>query len=178
MMRAWNDNNETMLDEMAEQLVRDQVIRGASWGFISDQGIRFKYSGKQGAVVPYCDRDVEAGLYYDLASLTKVIGTTTRVLQLVEKGVISLSTPVKEILGRFSYGDVIQAGFLPRFGTKKAGAGKIFWNISIPHQGKGKPEKASCIRMWVLSFWEKSLRIWMKLLLRRPSGRIFLIPLG
>ncbi len=106
MIRAWNDKNETVLDEMAEQLVRDQVIWGASWGFVSDQGIRLKYAGKQGAVVPYCDRNVEAGMYYDLASLTKVIGTTTRILQLVEKGVISLSTPVKEILNRFSYGDV------------------------------------------------------------------------
>ncbi|WP_186422255.1 serine hydrolase domain-containing protein [Lacrimispora celerecrescens] len=105
MIRAWNDN-ETVLDEMAEQLVRDQVIWGASWGFVSDQGIRLKYAGKQGTVVPYCDRNVEAGMYYDLASLTKVIGTTTRILQLVEKGVISLSTPVKEILGLFSYGDV------------------------------------------------------------------------
>lgn len=106
MIRAWNDKNETVLDEMAEQLVRDQVIWGASWGFVSDEGIRLKYAGKQGAVVPYCDRNVEAGMYYDLASLTKVIGTTTRILQLVEKGVISLSTPVKEILNRFSYGDV------------------------------------------------------------------------
>jgi CubicO group peptidase (beta-lactamase class C family) len=106
MIRAWNDKNETVLDEMAEQLVRDQVIWGASWGFVSDQGIRLKYAGKQGAMVPYCDRNVEAGMYYDLASLTKVIGTTTRILQLVEKGVISLSTPVKEILNRFSYGDV------------------------------------------------------------------------
>ncbi len=105
MIRAWNDNNETILDEMAEQFVRDQVIWGASWGFVSDQGIRFKYAGKQGTVVPYCDRNVEAGMYYDLASLTKVIGTTTRVLQLVEKGVINLSTPVKEILNRFSCRD-------------------------------------------------------------------------
>ncbi len=93
MIRAWNDKNETILDEMAEQLVQDQVIWGASWGFVSDQGIRLKYAGKKGAVVPYCDQNVEAGMYYDLASLTKVIGTTTRILQLVEKGVISLSTP-------------------------------------------------------------------------------------
>lgn len=105
MMRTWNEN-EAILNEMAEQLVRDRVIWGASWGFVSDQGTRFKYAGKQGAVIPYCHRKVEAGMYYDLASLTKVIGTTTRILQLVEKGVITLSTPVKEILDWFSYEDV------------------------------------------------------------------------
>lgn len=106
MVKAWNNENVAVLEEMAEQLVRDQVICGASLGFVSDQGIRLKYAGKQGAVVPYCDRNVESGMYYDLASLTKIIGTTTRILQLVEKEVISLSTPVKEILGRFSYEDV------------------------------------------------------------------------
>lgn len=106
MRRACNDETEMVLAEMAEQLIRDQVIWGASLGFVSDQGSRLKYYGKQGAIVPYCDRKVEAGMYYDLASLTKVIGTTTRILQLVEKGAISLTTPVKEILGRFSYEDV------------------------------------------------------------------------
>lgn len=106
MERAWNDEHELILEKMAEQLVRDQVIWGVSYGFVSEQGIRLKYAGKQGVMTPYSDQKVEAGMYYDLASLTKVIGTATRALQLVEKGVISLSTPVKEILERFSYPDV------------------------------------------------------------------------
>lgn len=106
MERAWNDENEKILKEMAEQLVGEQVIRGASLGFVSDRGNRLMYIGKQGAVEPYCDRKVEAGMYYDLASLTKVIGTATRILQLAENGAISLSAPVKEILDRFSYGDI------------------------------------------------------------------------
>ncbi len=106
MEAAWNNKNEGILKEMTKQLVGDQVIRGASLGFISDQGYRLMYTGKQGAVAPYCDRNVEAGMYYDLASLTKVIGTATRILQLADMGAISLCAPVKEILDWFSYEDI------------------------------------------------------------------------
>jgi len=42
---------------------------------------------------------------YDLASLTKVVATTTAVMLLWEDGVIDLDTPVREYLPRFSGGD-------------------------------------------------------------------------
>jgi CubicO group peptidase (beta-lactamase class C family) len=51
-------------------------------------------------------RPVEMTDMYDLASLTKVISTTTACLKLIESGEFALGTPIKSILTEFSYSDV------------------------------------------------------------------------
>lgn len=43
---------------------------------------------------------------YDLASVTKVVSTTTLALMCIEKGLISLQTKVKEVLKDFPYEDI------------------------------------------------------------------------
>ena len=40
---------------------------------------------------------------YDVASLTKVISTTTMIMKLIEDGLIHLHTPVKDILPEFKH---------------------------------------------------------------------------
>lgn len=85
------------------ELVQTGVICGASYGFVDRDGRESFYLGAQGAVEPWSKRKLEAGMYYDLASLTKVTGTATRILQLVESGRIRFDTPVQEVLGRFRY---------------------------------------------------------------------------
>lgn len=62
--------------------------------------------GVQGVVAPWAHRRLEAGMLYDLASVTKVVGTTTRILQMIQEGRLSLFTPVSWVLGQFRYPDI------------------------------------------------------------------------
>lgn len=89
--------------EFVEQMAGDGVVCGASLAFVEKEGTRAHYLGKMGAAAPYDTRPVEAGLYYDLASLSKVVGTASRTMQLVQEGRLSLETQVKELLPRFQW---------------------------------------------------------------------------
>lgn len=59
------------------------------------------YLGAMGKIPPFSSIPVSKGMLYDMASLTKVIGTTTRILQLVDMSVVNLSMEVCEILPEF-----------------------------------------------------------------------------
>ena len=85
----------------AEEAVWDEINRGSfpgaslavgRWGHVvMEEGLGRTGSG-EGAVDP--DRTV-----YDLASLSKVVGTTTAVMWLVEHEKMSLDDPVRERFG-------------------------------------------------------------------------------
>ena len=94
------------LESAARQLIRDGVVSGISLGWICGDDSRNCYFGKQGVMEPFDEREIRAGLYYDLASLTKVVGTTTRIIQLMEAGRISTETPVSVLLERFRYPEI------------------------------------------------------------------------
>jgi serine-type D-Ala-D-Ala carboxypeptidase len=88
----------------AADAVRDEIRQGAfpgaalaigRWGHVVlEEGFGVTGAG-EGAVDP--DRTV-----YDLASLTKVVGTTTAVMLLVEDGRMSLDDPVQAYLPEFA----------------------------------------------------------------------------
>ena len=63
-----------------QQLVEDEVIPGASFGFIKNNE-RSEYRKGLSAIVPNREALKENQLY-DIASLTKVLFTTTIILQL------------------------------------------------------------------------------------------------
>jgi len=50
--------------------------------------------------------EVSGDEIYDIASLTKVVFTTTAVMQLIEKNVLSLNTPITSILDWFKHKDI------------------------------------------------------------------------
>lgn len=89
-----------------DSMVKSQVIWGYSLAFVERERADFSYYGVMGSTAPYNRRPVRQGLFYDLASLSKVVGTTSRILQLVEEGEISLDTPVSQLLPRFSWNDI------------------------------------------------------------------------
>ena len=63
----------------------------------------FTYGGAP--VPPFASRPMDAdGTTFDLASLTKVVATTTAVAQLVEGGLLGLEAPVAEALGDAAFG--------------------------------------------------------------------------
>lgn len=82
-----------------EALVADEVVPGVSYAVIEGQQVTTKvlgYSELTPKLIP-----LEPGQLYDLASLTKVIGTTTLILRLLERGRLSLTTKVHSILPAF-----------------------------------------------------------------------------
>ena len=98
-----------MIQEITEAVkaaVRSGSMCGASLGFVLPDGhwkdVCFGY---QGVTAPYDGRSVVHGIFYDMASLSKVMGTTTRVLQIAAEGRLSLESPVVALLPEFPYPD-------------------------------------------------------------------------
>ena len=94
------------LEHAARQAIAEGMVSGISLGRVDRDDLRSCYLGRQGAIKPFNEREIRAGLYYDLASLTKVVGTTTRIMQLIDSGRIDTETTVSTLLDRFRYQDI------------------------------------------------------------------------
>ena len=75
------------------------VVVGRRGAMVWEKGFGHLSYGKGGTKVDPSET------IYDLASLTKVVGTTTAVMLLYDEGRISLDAPVREYLPEFSGGD-------------------------------------------------------------------------
>lgn len=82
-----------------EALVTDKVVPGVSYALIDGTSCDTQVQGNA-QLVPQVE-PLEANQLYDLASLTKVIGTTTLVLRLLERNQLALNTKVYRILPAF-----------------------------------------------------------------------------
>lgn len=82
-------------------MVDSGLIPGASWSMVTARETSCWYTGVMGTVPPFDQRPVLPDALYDLASLTKVIGTTTRILQLIDEHQLTLHTPVYEALPQY-----------------------------------------------------------------------------
>lgn len=100
------------INALLKEMIDDHMICGASWAYVAEEGTELHYKGKRGAVEPYDQEELFPGMYYDLASLSKVVGTTSRVLQLVEQKRLQLDTPVSRILENFRYPEVTVGNLL------------------------------------------------------------------
>ena len=89
-----------------EALVRAHVIWGFSLAFVDGERTEFSYHGVMGSRAPYDGRPVEAGLFYDLASLSKVVGTDSRILQMLQEGDQTMAAPVSRLLPRFKWKNI------------------------------------------------------------------------
>lgn len=102
--------DKNQMGQEIERLIESGVIWGASWGFVDASGERMKkethYSGVQGCREPWSRRPIAEGMLYDLASVSKVVGTTTRILQLIDEGKLNFDTPVSEKLPEFRHPEV------------------------------------------------------------------------
>lgn len=91
------------ISNIISNMIKDKVIFGASYGFLQGEISKSFYIGMQGATNPFNSIPIKQNMYYDLASLTKVIGTTTRILEIIESGKLNFSDTVKSILPNFLY---------------------------------------------------------------------------
>ncbi|AUJ28761.1 serine hydrolase domain-containing protein [Liquorilactobacillus hordei] len=93
-----------------KEAIKQQYIYGASYTITNETSNSQFYLGTQGT--GKYDIAITSNMFYDLASLTKVVGTTTRVLQLIEEGKLSLNTEVGEILEGLKYPQLTIANLL------------------------------------------------------------------
>lgn len=100
------------MHEFLNQMIDSHVICGASWAFVSEEGFSLYCCGRRGAVEPYSREALMPGMYYDLASLSKVVGTASRILQLAQEKKLCMDTPVWRILEEFRYPEVTVANLL------------------------------------------------------------------
>ncbi|ALO04711.1 serine hydrolase domain-containing protein [Lactiplantibacillus paraplantarum] len=78
------------------EMVQKQVIPGASYALIDGPEI---HTGQMGvAQVKPTIKPLWADAMYDLASVTKVVGTTTVALQLIQNGLLEIDRPVHDYL--------------------------------------------------------------------------------
>lgn len=87
--------------KLLQKAVKDKIIPGYSCAFIHNSQIETYYGGVQGCIPPYNDVLIKEGMIYDLASVTKVVATTTRILQMMENKQIAKNTKVQEILPEY-----------------------------------------------------------------------------
>lgn len=94
--------DQAMISQNISRMIETKMIPGASWSFHSETNCTRHYAGKMGVYPSFSERQINEGLFYDLASLTKVIGTTTRILQLIDERKLEFKTSVAEVLPAFS----------------------------------------------------------------------------
>lgn len=91
-----------VISKKINRLVSEKVIPGASWSFVTTEGCANHYAGRMGVYTPFSDKLVREGALYDIASLTKIIGTTTRTLQLIDDDRLDFTSPVNEVIPEFA----------------------------------------------------------------------------
>lgn len=95
-------NKKEQFNQTIQALIATETIPGASWSFVTPDTIENHFAGYYGTIGEYRAKEMTQDAIYDLASLTKVMGTTTRILQLIDEKKISLKTSISEILSEYS----------------------------------------------------------------------------
>lgn len=98
------DNRLDYLNNYIEELAKQGVFPGASYALVTNDDIYVNSSGKK-QILPE-ELNISNDTIFDLASLTKPIATTTSILMLIEKGLLTLNTKVKNILPDYKYEDI------------------------------------------------------------------------
>lgn len=83
------------------QTINQKAVHGISYAVLSNDQRELFYLGKVGLDAQ--SLDVNPDMLYDLASLTKVVGTTTRMLQLLATKKINLTDSVSQYLPKFRF---------------------------------------------------------------------------
>lgn len=90
----------TKTQELLNSLVAQKIVPGVSYALINGQTVWERVLGQRRWLPTTAP--LRPGLQYDLASLTKVVGTATVIFQLVEQGRCRLDEPVQKYLPAFA----------------------------------------------------------------------------
>ena len=94
------------------QAVIDGVVPGISYAIVTEDTIQCHYVGHLGSLKPFDTMPLNGNYRYELASCSKVIGTTVRILQLIEQGKLAFDQSVQSVLPRFRFAEVTIANLL------------------------------------------------------------------
>jgi CubicO group peptidase (beta-lactamase class C family) len=92
------------LKEYMENCCSNGVFPGAAYALVTKHEVYVNSVGKRQRVPE--EKRIENDTIFDLASLTKPVSTTTCILILIEKGLLTLSTKVVSILPEYKYQDI------------------------------------------------------------------------
>ena len=90
-----------LIDDLVEEAIRESRLPGAVILVGQNERILYRKAFGLRAVVPNPE-PMTVDTVFDLASLTKVVATTTSIMQLVEAGRISLADPVTRYIPQFT----------------------------------------------------------------------------
>ncbi|MFC6169536.1 serine hydrolase domain-containing protein [Loigolactobacillus jiayinensis] len=99
-----NDKRETNLYQFLKQTINQKMVSGISYSVLNQNERDLFYLGKVGQKIS--SSSLNPNMIYDLASLTKVVGTTTRVLQLLANGQINLFDSVSKYVPKFHHSEI------------------------------------------------------------------------
>ncbi|AZZ61699.1 serine hydrolase [Oenococcus sp. UCMA 16435] len=119
--------NGQAISELMRSAISNKAVYGVSYSLIAPDQNEYHYLGFQGK-----NKDaiaLKANMRYDLASLTKVVGTTTRILQLLSEGKLNLEDPVGKFINDVNKPEItIKQLLLHRSGLRADI--KNVWNFS------------------------------------------------
>lgn len=96
-----------ILKDYLKDCVKTKKIPGIAVAYVTSDSNYFLNVGFKGYKNYLGDKyPVNDKTLYDLASLTKVVSTTTLILKLIEDGYFDLDTPVQKIIPEFKYSNV------------------------------------------------------------------------
>ena len=90
--------------EILRRYVDRREIPGACFSIVTPKEIAYSSYGRK-SLVPK-ETDLSSDVLYDIASLSKVVSTSTMIAKLIEEGSLSFDTKVSELLPDFRYDDV------------------------------------------------------------------------
>lgn len=94
-------NKLSIISKIIENASKENIIYGISYSFIENINISNYYKGVYGENDSFKLKKINSNSIYDLASLTKVIGTTTMILKLLDSNKIKLNDKVAYFCNEF-----------------------------------------------------------------------------
>lgn len=105
IMEKYSMKNSNEISMLMRQAIQDKATPGVSY-LLEDMRHKSLETNFMGYKTYDKDSPVEARNFYDLASLTKVIGTTSRIFQLIGDNKIKIDDDIKEYLPKVNYPNV------------------------------------------------------------------------
>ncbi len=120
----------SVLDRLLAQGIEEGVFPGAAYAFGAVSGLEIGVAGSH--TYSPDSRAITAESLFDLASLTKVIATTTSAMLLWKDGALHLDQPVQELVSEFT-GEGKSAVTIRQLLTHESGlpAHRDFWKLPV-----------------------------------------------
>ncbi len=166
------------VDSVIEQAIADGNIPGAVLVVGHDGAVVYRKAYGNRALEPRRE-PMTLDTVFDLASLTKVIATTTAVMQLVEQGKVRMNDPVAKYLPEFAQNgkeDITvrqllthYSGLAPDLDLTKPWEGKntaYHWHLSSrPSRRRGRGSCIATLILWCWARWWSGCRgrRWMRI---------------